>query len=56
MGYIFYNEATPKEYIGSFVTSLAATSIDKITYLGIVLNVCKVGACTPALLKNMLAK
>ena len=33
MGFIFYNEATPREYIGSFVTSLAATSIDKITFV-----------------------
>ena len=32
MGYILYKETTPREYISAFVKSLAATSIDKITF------------------------
>ena len=32
MGYILHKETTPKEYVTAFVKSLAATSIDKITF------------------------
>ena len=38
VGYILYKETTPKEYVTAFVKSLAATTIDKITFVVIFLG------------------